>query len=338
MKVLVTNDDGIQSPGLHALAQALVAAGHDVHVVAPDRDMSGSGAAIGHIHIDEAIGAEKVDLPELPGVPAYAIDGPPGLCVLTARLGGFGEAPDLVVSGINPGCNTGRAILHSGTVGGALTAANFGGRGLAVSIDVVSTLAHEQAGDRVVPVSGGDGATVDVVDAPAGGGTNGGGDGGSNGGTNRGGSGGANGASVGRAAAPEQDDARVRRVPGVPSHWATAAAVAAAAVDWLAGTPKGTVVNLNVPDLPLADLAGARPATLAPFGTVRSTVVESAEDGGRLQLELRPTSVDLPPDCDTALVAAGYVAVSAITGIRIDEAVGVGGVIDSVMAEARRST
>ena len=301
MKVLVTNDDGIGSAGLHALAAALVAGGRDVVVVAPDRDMSGSGAAIGHIHIDEAIGAEKVELPGLPGVPAYAIDGPPGLCVLAARLGGFGAPPDLVVSGINPGCNTGRAILHSGTVGAALTAANFGGRGVAVSIDVVSKLVHEQAG-RVMPVAGGDGATVDVVDVPE---------------------------------DSDSDGAKPRRAPGVPEHWATAAAAAAASVDWLCAAPKGTVLNLNVPDLPASDLAGARSATLAPFGTVRSTVVESAEDGGRLQMELRPTSVDLPPDCDTALVAAGYVAVSAIQGIRVDESVDVDDVIGAVVAEAR---
>ena len=54
------------------------------------------------------------------------IVGPPALCVMAARLGGFGDPPDLVASGINPGNNTGRAVLHSGTVGAALTAANLG--------------------------------------------------------------------------------------------------------------------------------------------------------------------------------------------------------------------
>jgi 5'-nucleotidase len=301
MKVLVTNDDGVSSPGLHALVQALVDDGHDVVVAAPDRDMSGSGAAIGQIHVDEHIDAQPVELPGLPGVPAYAVDGPPGLCVLAARLGGFGYPPDVVVSGINPGCNTGRAILHSGTVGAALTAANFGGRGLAVSIDVVSRLVHEQGG-TVMPVAGGDGATVEVVDVPE---------------------------------DADSDGATPRRAPGVPEHWATAAAAAAASVDWLCAAPKGTVLNLNVPDLPATDVAGARAATLAPFGTVRSTVVESAEDGGRLQMELRPTSVDLPPECDTALVAAGYVAVSAIQGIRVDVSVDIDDVIGAVVAEAR---
>jgi 5'-nucleotidase len=93
MKVLVTNDDGVASPGLHALARSLVEQGNDVIVVAPDREMSGSAAAIGQVHVDEGIDAERIELPGLDGVPAYALAGPPGLCVLTARLGGFGDPP-----------------------------------------------------------------------------------------------------------------------------------------------------------------------------------------------------------------------------------------------------
>lgn len=294
MKVLVTNDDGIDAPGLHALAAALVADGRDVVVVAPAHDMSGSGAAIGQVHLAGSIDARPVQLPGLDGVPAYALDGAPGLCVLAARLGGFGEPPDLVVSGINPGCNTGRAVLHSGTVGAALTAANFGVRGLAVSIDVVSRRFQEQGGSTVVSVAGGESATMEVVD---------------------------------EAAPP----------PSGPRHWATAGAAAAAAVDWLVATPKGTVLNLNVPDRAPEDLAGARAATLAPFGTVRSTVVEAADVRGRLQIEMRPTAVDLPPDCDTALVAAGYVAVSAITGVHIDDGLDVGDVLDDLVTGAKAS-
>lgn len=310
MKVLVTNDDGVGSAGLHALARALVDDGHDVVVVAPDGDRSGSGAAIGQLHADDHIDAERVELPGLAGVPAYAVDGPPGLCVLAARLGGFGDPPDIVVSGINPGCNTGRAVLHSGTVGAALTAANFGVRGLAVSIDVVSGLVHEQ-------VSAPDGGGGSVGAGPV-----------------RDASVGADGAApvIELVDAPEGTAEAPARERGAPEHWATAAAVAASALGWLTQAPKGTVLNLNVPDLPTAMLAGVRPAALAPFGTVRSTVVESAEDGGRLQVELRPTTEQLPPDCDTALVAAGYVAVSAISGIRVDEAVDVSGVLARVGA------
>jgi 5'-nucleotidase len=69
-----------------------------------------------------------------PSITAYALDGPPALCVVAGRLGAFGEPPDLVVSGINAGANTGRSVLHSGTVGAALAGQNFGISGLAVSV------------------------------------------------------------------------------------------------------------------------------------------------------------------------------------------------------------
>jgi 5'-nucleotidase len=311
MKVLVTNDDGVGSPGLHALARALADDGHDVIVVAPDREMSGSAAAIGQVHLEEGIDAERVDLPRLDGVPAYAVSGPPGLCVLTARLGGFGDPPDLVVSGINPGCNTGRAVLHSGTVGAALTAANFGCRGLAVSIDVSSLHLHEQVRGTVT-VGDGDRARADVVES-----------------SEMGDDPGARG--------------RLRDMSGVafdrPAEWDTAAAVAASAVSWLGSdeAPPCTVLNVNVPNLPLDDLRGARSATLAPFGTVRSSVVEAAPDGGRLQLEFRPTDTELPPGSDTAVVAQGFVSVTALSGIGIDDRVDVSAVLDLVPTEDRRS-
>jgi 5'-nucleotidase len=310
MKVLVTNDDGVASPGLHALARALVDDGHDVIVVAPDREMSGSAAAIGQVHVEGGIDAERVDLPRLDGVLAYAVAGPPGLCVLTARLGGFGDPPDLVVSGINPGCNTGRAVLHSGTVGAALTAANFGCRGLAVSIDV-STRHLRELARGTVTVGDGDRARADVVES-----------------SEMGDDPGARG--------------RLRDVSGVafdrPAEWETAAAVAASAVPWL-GTeaPPCTVLNLNVPNLPLDRLAGARSATLAPFGTVRSSVAEAAPDGGRLQIEFRPTDTELPPDSDTAVVAQGFVSVTALSGIGVDDRVDVSAVLDLVPAEDRRT-
>jgi 5'-nucleotidase len=311
MKVLVTNDDGVGSPGLHALARALVDDGHDVIVVAPDREMSGSAAAIGQVHVEAGIDAERVDLPRLEGVPAYAVAGPPGLCVLTARLGGFGDPPELVVSGINPGCNTGRAVLHSGTVGAALTAANFGCRGLAVSIDVSTLHLHERVRGTVT-VGDGDRARADVVES----------------------------SEIG-------DDpgarGRLRDVSGVafdrPAEWDTAAAVAASAVSWLGSgeAPPCTVLNVNVPNLALDDLAGARSATLAPFGTVRSAVVEAAPDGGRLQIEFRPTDTELPPDSDTAVVAQGFVSVTALSGIGIDDRVDVSAVLDLVPTEDRRT-
>jgi 5'-nucleotidase len=134
MRILVTNDDGITSEGLHVLARTIAGAGHDVTIVAPSSDRSGVGAALGLVHADQHLDAERVDVPGCAGIPAYALDGPPGMCTVAARLGAFGPPPELVVSGINAGLNTGRAILHSGTVGAALTAQNFGCSGLAVSV------------------------------------------------------------------------------------------------------------------------------------------------------------------------------------------------------------
>jgi 5'-nucleotidase len=69
------------------------------------------------------------------GVPAaYTVDGPPGLAVLAAALGAFGRRPDIVVSGVNAGINTGHSVVHSGTVGAAITARTLGSHGLAVSL------------------------------------------------------------------------------------------------------------------------------------------------------------------------------------------------------------
>ncbi len=134
MRVLVTNDDGIDSPGLHALAIALDDDGHDVVVVAPDRDHSGYAAAIGDLGRGSDLHTTPATVPGAAHLPAWALAGPPALCVMAARLGGFGDPPDLVASGINPGNNTGRAVLHSGTVGAVLTGANLGVSGVAVSI------------------------------------------------------------------------------------------------------------------------------------------------------------------------------------------------------------
>src|SRR5687768_2366288 len=112
MRVLITNDDGIDAPGLIALTKAM-SARHDVIVVAPDRDMSGSSAGISRVG-----GADNIVFTPrgLDGAEAYTIAAAPGLAVLTACLGGFGDVPDLVVSGINSGANLGHSILHSGTV------------------------------------------------------------------------------------------------------------------------------------------------------------------------------------------------------------------------------
>lgn len=132
MRVLVTNDDGIDAPGIMALARVL-AEHHEVVVAAPDRDMSGSSAGIARFGGMREIVFTPHELPSLDGVRAFTVAAGPGLAVLTGCLGAFGDPPDLVVSGINAGANLGHSILHSGTVGAVLTAQSFGVRGLAVS-------------------------------------------------------------------------------------------------------------------------------------------------------------------------------------------------------------
>jgi 5'/3'-nucleotidase len=134
MRILLTNDDGIDAAGLHVLAGALSEVSADLVVAAPSEDMSGSGAAIGPLHLRSGVELEATELPDFPHIPAYRVDGPPGLAVLLARLGAIGPPPDLVVSGINPGNNCGRSVLHSGTVGAALTSFNFGASGIALSL------------------------------------------------------------------------------------------------------------------------------------------------------------------------------------------------------------
>lgn len=134
MRILVTNDDGVESPGIKALATALVGDGHDVTVFAPTTDRSGAGAAIGKIYGETPPPVMRDDWPDLPGVPVHALDAPPATAVLAACLGAFGAKPELVASGINPGQNTGHLVLHSGTVGAALTAAGLDVPALAVSL------------------------------------------------------------------------------------------------------------------------------------------------------------------------------------------------------------
>lgn len=130
-RILITNDDGVGAPGLHALAVAL-SRDFSVTVVAPQDNRSGAGTGIGHFDPTKGVDVTPVDLPGLESV--FAIAGPPGLAVMAAALGAFGEPPDLVVSGINAGINTGHSVLHSGTVGAILTARTFSLAGLAVSL------------------------------------------------------------------------------------------------------------------------------------------------------------------------------------------------------------
>lgn len=135
MRILVTNDDGIESAGLAVLAQAALDRGHTVKVAAPAEEYSGASASLSGEEIDGKIALVPANPPNMPsGVECVGVKAAPALIAFLASYGAFGEVPDLMLSGVNLGANTGKATLHSGTVGAVLTGASHGIPGIAVSI------------------------------------------------------------------------------------------------------------------------------------------------------------------------------------------------------------
>ncbi|BCI56146.1 5'/3'-nucleotidase SurE [Mycolicibacterium litorale] len=242
-RALVTNDDGIDSPGLHALVLAAVEAGLDVIVAAPAEQASGASAALSAVRRD---GHTVVEQRELPGldVEAWAVHAQPGHIVAAGLNGWFDPRPDVVLSGINHGANVGRAVLHSGTVGAALTAKISDTRALAVSLDV----ALHPTGER---------------------------------------------------------------------HWKTAAGLVAPVLELLFDAPHGTVLSLNVPDRPAAEVGPLRHARLARGGAVQ-TRVEEVRDGG---VRLSEVEVSDKPeeDTDSALLDAGHPTLTELRSVEADE-------------------
>ncbi|MBC2742041.1 MAG: 5'/3'-nucleotidase SurE [Desulfosarcina sp.] len=128
MRVLLTNDDGIHAPGLWALYHAF-SVRHQVTVVAPDRERS----AVGHgITLHQPIRFEKTRVNG--GMTGFAVNGTPADCVKLGLAELLDTAPELVVSGINPGANVGINVNYSGTVAAAKEAAMAGIPAMAVSI------------------------------------------------------------------------------------------------------------------------------------------------------------------------------------------------------------
>ena len=129
MHILVTNDDGVQAPGLLALAQAMRTLGK-VTVFAPERNWSASG----HVKtLDRPLRVHEEVLAD--GTPALSTDGAPSDSVALALLGVVKEKIDLVVSGINPHENIGHDVTYSGTVTAAMEAVIGGVPGMAVSLN-----------------------------------------------------------------------------------------------------------------------------------------------------------------------------------------------------------
>ena len=124
MRILVTNDDGVYSPGIAALAQVASRFG-EARIVAPDVEMSSASQSI------TASRPVSYKRTALAGVEAYRVNGTPSDCVMLGTT--LWDPVNLVLSGINIGTNLGNAIWHSGTLAGAKQAALLGLRGIAFS-------------------------------------------------------------------------------------------------------------------------------------------------------------------------------------------------------------
>ncbi len=243
LRALITNDDGIESPGLHVLAALARDAGFDVVVAAPHEDASGVGASVKAERNGGGVRLHRREIPALPGVEAYAVEGHPAFIVHASGRGWLKPAPDIVLSGVNYGANVGRAVLHSGTVGAALTASLHNWRGLAVSLD-----------------SGWD-------------------------------------------------------MPEHP-HWDAVAHVLPKVLDVLLAADEGTVLSLNVPDRPVAELGELREARLSRFGMATINVSHHDEAGATV-LRATAESLSEPPDpeSDVALLAAGHPTLTRLTSV-----------------------
>lgn len=141
MQILVTNDDGIWSPGIAALAEALKPLG-EVVVFAPDRERS----AIGHaITMHNPLRVEEISF-AVEGIKAYVVNGTPSDCVKLGAEAILPRQPDLVVSGINLGPNLGTDVIYSGTVSGALEGVILGIPAIAVSLATYDEANFDVAG------------------------------------------------------------------------------------------------------------------------------------------------------------------------------------------------
>ena len=300
MRILITNDDGVGAPGLAALTRALVrwvdavaaegGPSHRIVVVAPSSNYSGAGAAVGSVTDRTAIPYARATVEGAEGVEAYGLDASPALSVIAGALGAVGPKPDLVLSGINHGVNVGRSVLHSGTVGAALTASQLGISALAVSL----------------------------------------------------------------------------RAGVTPDPWESAADLAVSLIPVLVAAPVRTVLNLNVPALPLDQILGLRWARVSGAGLIKAATgagdwdapnrpemegpaaAEGAQaimDGGtsdRGEIVLTvgsavPRSGDLglaETTEDADLVAQGFAALTALRGPRADDDAELLGLLDSGLAAA----
>jgi len=139
VRILLTNDDGFNAPGLQAIQRVLRNLGR-VDVVAPVTEQSGVSHSITYLRplTAEPFGDDSQGA-------GWAVDGSPADCVKLGISELLDEPPDLVVSGINRGLNAGINVLYSGTVAGALEGAFFGINSIAVSLEEATVIAYDRA-------------------------------------------------------------------------------------------------------------------------------------------------------------------------------------------------
>ncbi|MFP3986265.1 5'/3'-nucleotidase SurE [Streptomyces sp. E11-3] len=153
LRILLTNDDGYDAPGIQTMFRRLTAAGHDVTVVAPLTQQSGSGTKVTNAPTLTA---------KHPEPHVWAVDGTPGDAVSFGLSVVFAErAPDLVISGPNFGLNVAGVATHSGTVGGAVSALEHGVPALAVS---TGPLAAPEPGPTLAAMRPTSDYTVKLID------------------------------------------------------------------------------------------------------------------------------------------------------------------------------
>lgn len=243
MRILLTNDDGISSDGLWAVARGLARVAH-LTVIGTVEDWSGGSASI-RLTIGARL-ARYADVPPGlgPGVEAYAIDAAPGGAILAGLMTGLFEPFDLVASGANYGINIGTDLVHSGTLGAAVTAYQRGISAFAISAD---------------------------------------------------------------RGAPR----------GEPQHWDGIADVAERVARWMLhrrGRP--ILLNVNVPNRPLAEIAGASLVPPVPWGNLdRARLRAEAEGDGVWRISAaidRQQPYPADADTDSGAVMAGRIAITPV--------------------------
>lgn len=146
MKILLVNDDGIYAEGINKLAEALIKAGHELKVIAPDQERS----AISHaITIRKPLRLFKTENKSL-GNDAYRVNGTPADCIKLALKVFEDYNPDLVISGINHGHNLGYDVYYSGTVSAAIEAYIQGYKAIAVSLSVDGSKNFQAVAKKIV--------------------------------------------------------------------------------------------------------------------------------------------------------------------------------------------